>query len=692
MSEAYEHGLVSPSDIAEIAQVSRAAVSNWRERSEGFPKPVAGSPSRPLFALDEVILWLRANRQGVRLDVAGGSAWAAMNSVRGVASVDDAAYVVAVLAAIRKAESVGMLSVELGSKRILDADPAELANRTIECANAVSDKLNIPVRGRFEQIVRQLDTGLRGLVAAVAATEVSVLAASVDFILERTSKSMIKAGAELGYVGSRTSALLCSLVGPSAKSVYDPACGIATALVCAGRDRGELRLVGHEINVGAAELAQLRAFLHDVEIELRIGNVIQADPDSDLRVDVVIAEPPFGLRWNPEGAISDPRFSFGAPSPSSADLAWIQHAITHLNEYGRAFVLTAPGATLKSGADAKIRAALVTAGCVEAIIGLPSRMLMHTAIAPTLWVLRRPRDAGSVLFIDASEVADVESKVATWMGEGRFDALSEDVSHARVNVAEILAADAELVPARWVAQGRVDYEGIARSFATAVEAVRENVRMLSGLQGGIPTHLEASTIRTNTIEELLKAGVVDVLTGLSRPEEGIPVVTPAVIRLGHLGDETRGGGPGERRRTLPGDVLLTTTHEIRTLVDRDGGHLVGPGVDVLRVRNPEVLSPDYVAAVLTGSWNQILLAGTTIQRVPVRRLEVPIIPIEQQRRLEAVHGTVRSLSRQAEHLRDQAGAVRDAILDGVRYGVDLDAAAGVAGVGQDGDNGQKEGV
>lgn len=52
--------LVGASDIARIAGINRATVSNWRRRDVGFPQPVAGNDARPLFDLDQVIDWLAA--------------------------------------------------------------------------------------------------------------------------------------------------------------------------------------------------------------------------------------------------------------------------------------------------------------------------------------------------------------------------------------------------------------------------------------------------------------------------------------------------------------------------------------------------------------------------------------------------------------------------------------------------------
>src|SRR5690606_30841520 len=61
---------VAAYDIARLAGVGRAAVSNWRRRYPDFPKPVGGSAASPLYALSEVREWLA--RHGRRFQLAPG--------------------------------------------------------------------------------------------------------------------------------------------------------------------------------------------------------------------------------------------------------------------------------------------------------------------------------------------------------------------------------------------------------------------------------------------------------------------------------------------------------------------------------------------------------------------------------------------------------------------------------------------
>ncbi|MFD1271865.1 helix-turn-helix transcriptional regulator [Streptomyces kaempferi] len=49
-------------EVARIAGVGRAAVSNWRRRHETFPAPIGGTDASPLFSLAEIEAWL--HREG----------------------------------------------------------------------------------------------------------------------------------------------------------------------------------------------------------------------------------------------------------------------------------------------------------------------------------------------------------------------------------------------------------------------------------------------------------------------------------------------------------------------------------------------------------------------------------------------------------------------------------------------------
>lgn len=77
--------LVTGAEIARLAGVTRAAVSNWRRRYEDFPPAVGGSASSPLFVWDAVQKWLdgRDKSQEVSLEV---QTWQALRAAYGDAT------------------------------------------------------------------------------------------------------------------------------------------------------------------------------------------------------------------------------------------------------------------------------------------------------------------------------------------------------------------------------------------------------------------------------------------------------------------------------------------------------------------------------------------------------------------------------------------------------------------------------
>lgn len=666
-------GLLSPSDIAELAGVRRTVVSNWRRRHSDFPAAVAGTDANPLFARDEVVCWLSRRGHKVEEPSAGASLWEAANSIRGVASLDTVRELIPALACT-KARSAGSSS-DASWRSILDARPPELRERV---AAAIA-KLGIPVES---DVIRHLDLRDEDLSQVVGALADAIdriptaqLAEGVDFVLERFARWQVKTGAEFGFIGSRTSTLLVSLADAATGVVYDLACGIGNVLLGLADRSAHAKLVGHDINAAALSVAAQRAMLRDVEIELVQGNVLTGDLDPDLEADVVVAEPPFGLRWDPSSAIADPRFTYGMAPRSSADLAWVEHAIAHLAPDGRAYVLTPSGALHRHGAERQIRANLLSAGCLEAVVGLPAKMLPHTAIPLALWVLKRPGEAADVLLIDASETADVETMVAGWLDS---DA-DVEAPHAHIAVTDLLAADAVLTPARWTAQLEADGDAIITAFNDGCALVAEGTRALTAEKVDLTGIADLPTSRIAAVGDLVTAGALEVRPGrpLKRPEDLTPDLEARLVKASDVKRRILApvaGMPEVRsvHLTEPGDVLVATMNELVAVVDGTGGHLPSTGVQRLRVRDAAAITPGYLAAVLPGSWNSRFQAGTTIQHVPLRELEIPLLPLEEQAVVERVQAALEQLRQLAGQIDHQAERVQNAILDALRYNVALE--------------------
>ncbi|NNC12119.1 N-6 DNA methylase [Planctomonas sp. JC2975] len=669
--------LLAPSDIADLAHVSRSVVSNWRKRSVTFPEPIAGSDAKPLFSRDQVVAWLRLRGHDNVGQSAGARIWSALNALRGLVSMDDAAQVVLLLATIKS-------SMPSTFAAISEAQPASQCELIRHAAREIEPRLGAQITdARIERIL-QSQPGVSVVVEALSSIADQELAEGVDDVLARSSRSQVKVGAEYGFVGSRTSSLLASLIGTSDGVVYDPACGIANLLVQVAKQNVARRLIGSDINQEALGIAAQRSLLHNAAIQFYPArDVLREDPDPELRADVVLAEPPLGLRWDPKPGVVDPRYAFGLPPASSSELAWIQHVIAHLAPRGNGYVLTSPGALSRGGAERKIRANLLSAGCVEAIVTLPPKMLPHTSIGLALWVLRSRGELADVMLIDAGDVDGIETVLSQWVGRGNDHPVVNDAPNAVVPVADLLAAESVLTPARWVDVGPIDADAILSRLSDAVEGAGTAVDQIAGSSLSYDLVADLPQSRLITVGELVRAGVVEVRLG--RPDRSRDLeedAEPRVVRASDIRNRTLADLAGvpafsHADLTQAGDVLVTTMHEVRALVDPTGGHLPSTGVERLRIRDRSVISPEYLAAVIVGPWNARLQQGTTIQRAPIRELEIPLLPRADQDRVVAQQLASERLRTMAVQLAEQARRAQDAALDAIRFNVPISRGSDV---------------
>lgn len=611
--------LLTPSDIAERAGVSRAAVSNWRKRHSDFPGP-AGEDSKPLFEEQEVRQWLEQHGHQYKEGSRSTEFVWSMDTLRG------------------RVEPDRIVQIMLGTLRAIKQGAEELPEDV--------------TAGLYRE-------ALAPVWDAAAALPDNQRGRAADEILQRFGKS--RGYADVGYnaVSSRLTQLLSAAPGPKpGATIYDPACGVGAALISIAR-RGirHGRLVGHEINRELAEVAEHRAELYDLSLEIQVADTLAGSPDAELRADLIVAEPPFGLKvGHADTWLTDPRFEFGVPSKSQADLAWLEHCIYHLAEDGRAYIALPIGSTFRSGQEQRIRAELLRRGCVESVVGLPPGMAPNTSVKTVLWVLRRPHEGNSspVLMIDASSQEYPEKEVYSWLHDPDS---RERVPHAWVQITDLLAADAQLNPERWVPHAEVDPETAVaelteawHKFVGTVDQARElePQRQAPEISGGG---------RLVTVHELVQQRVLELEVARVSAKENHPgTVKAREIQSGRVPAVQAIDAPLRTTLTEPGDVLVSTTARLHAVVDECGGHVLGPGVLRIRVLNPNVLLPEYLASCVADPWNARFMQGATIPRLSAsetKQLEIPL------RSLEAQQGIVEHL-RQIQLARQRAQEVTDA--------------------------------
>jgi hypothetical protein len=632
-------GTVSSVGIARLAGVGRAAVSNWRKRYADFPEPIGGTPTSPSFDLAAVERWLRA--QGKLPEVSGPDrAWREIAAATAGPDLGTALWLAGLLLFHRSVAGDASSAVPR---------PSALA-ASAGTASGEAEKL---FHAELPDAWLPWQTTVLAAVAAVDGDPVE--------IFERFYAQYLRVrGATSDYVTPQSVArLMLSFVSASERQiadVMDAACGTGSLLMEAVRSAPDVRVLGQDLDPAAACIAQIRILLtaKNRSAVVRVGDSLRADAFPGQRVDLVVSNPPFGLHdWADDQLAFDPRWEYGGlPPRTEPELAWVQDALAHLRPGGQAVLLMPPTAAWRS-AGRRIRGELLRRGAVRAVVALPSGLLPATSVGLHLWVLQRPIDgyvADRVLMVDASRVQPAtaeavgELAAAAWRSYEREPAsVEEQPGQVKlVQVIDLLDEEVDLTPGRRLAVPDdlpVEPSELLASEKQVLGRLRDVAEHLPTLAAADhPVLLEA---RSLTLDELVRNGAVEIVRGYSR----VNVDADGASEPGLTGgDVVRGGGPSGRApgtavRIEAGDVLVPAIGSsvvARVATAEQVGVRLGQHVNLVRA-DPVRVDPWFLAGMLTAPANRREAtrqsSGTRdIVRVNLTRLQVPLLPIKEQRR------------------------------------------------------------
>ncbi len=603
---------ITAAEIARLAGVGRAAVSNWRKRHTDFPAPVGGTAASPEFDLTQVEQWLRA--QGKLPELATAERlWRRL----AVASESPAAGLAAVGALL--------LARQRGQRPHRPADPhLKLLQPDID---ALADELG--PQGAFDELWQRFSAPGPGRPFATP-----------DDLAD----------------------LMVAIAAVGGGSVLDPATGSGATLRAAVR-AGCTSAYGQELDEDLSRLAGLWLALREVPGEVCTGDSLRADAFAGRTFDAVVCHPPFGVtNWGDEELGHDPRWIVGTTPRTEPELAWAQHALAHLRVGGHA-VLLMPPTVASRRAGRRIRAELLRRGALRAVIALPPGAAAPHGVPLHLWVLRRPApDApppARALLVDAAagDLAETGPRIlAAWRALAT-DAEVEEAGFARaVPVIELLDEDVDLTPAR--------RQPAVAGAATGEHLVRTRER-LAAVVSDLPALLPQVTPAPDgpdgqvlTVGELTRAGALQLLGPIraasaeaaGEPTAGGPLVLTVQDVLSGEGPSGRDDGRlGQEIPLAVGDVVVPMiARQLTARVVTTEGALLGRNLYLLRP-NPAALDSWFLAGQLRTSANEkqaSSLSGTL--RFDIRRAQVRRLPLDEQRangeafrRLDAFEAAIR---------------------------------------------------
>ncbi|GAA4078284.1 N-6 DNA methylase [Streptomyces shaanxiensis] len=688
---------VTAAGIARLAGVGRAAVSNWRRRHADFPKPVGGTETSPSFALAEVEAWLRDQgklaevplRERVWQQLAGhpeGPVTALIHAGCVLLLIHDRPTVWLEVGAGSDERLAATLPGALEQVLVPRLGVNTLAHVNTPPAAATPPAVHGTPTPPVTPAVR-LPTAPELLPSAPLLRGTAELAAELgarqtfEFLLGRhldaNPRQYTLTPAELAGL----MADLAELSGP-ARTVLDPACGTG-ALLRAVTSRPDQELYAQDSTPELAALTALRLALQTgAAVSGAVGDTLRADAHSGLRADAVLCHPPFNERnWGHDELAYDPRWEFGFPARNESELAWVQHALARLRDGGTAVLLMPPAAASRRSGR-RIRADLLRRGALRAVIALPVGAAPPYNIPLHLWVLRRPDRAPGqpeVLLADVGRFAGEgrggpdwqavrDAVLDAWRVHDRTGSLDERPGLARsLPVIELLDDDVDLAPARHLPPPTAA-DG-AEQLTAVRERLGETLRLTADLTPPPPDAAQPARWPLTTLGELARGGGLTVRTGGHGGHARVPVLTDHDVLAGTAPSGTLPESDEEAVLTEPGDVVVPVVGGgsiARVIDDATGGAALGRNLVLLRP-DPTALDPWFLAGFLRGTANnrQASSYASTATRLDVRRLQLPRLPLDEQRRYGARFRALDEFERALRH----AGRLGEQLVRGMYDGL-----------------------
>lgn len=212
------------------------------------------------------------------------------------------------------------------------------------------------------------------------------------------------------------------------KTLYDPACGTGGMLSVSENYLRELNpgahleMFGEDYNEQAFAICGSDMMIKGESLEnIRFGDSFTEDYFSGFKFDYMLANPPFGVKWEAEyNKIKKEhdeqgfkgRFGAGLPRIDDGALLFLQHMISKMKppeEGGSRLAIVFSASPLFSGGagsgESEIRRWVIENDWLEAIIAMPSDLFYNTGINTYIWVVTNRKEGfrrGKIQLVDAT--------------------------------------------------------------------------------------------------------------------------------------------------------------------------------------------------------------------------------------------------------------------------------------------------
>ena len=292
----------------------------------------------------------------------------------------------------------GFLTIDVISERV------NLKQTLSENLNNIDNVLTtqyLTIFQSFEPIlIRLSETGLNRIIQTFIALDKKVLSENYqnifDSVLYRIAESQGRYGGEFIQPVELTR-FICTLADlPEKSSVFNPFAGLASFGVYL--DEGQ-DYYGQELNKKIWALGALRimAFARPGNSKYVCDDSILHWPDTSQKFDLIVANPPYGMRLDHQYRNVEPDFW-------TIEQFLLDKGVHSLNPKGKLIALLPQGILFRGMQEQRLREYLIEEDLIDTIISLPGGLLLNTGIPLVIMVLSKDKKtAEKVRFIDAKK-------------------------------------------------------------------------------------------------------------------------------------------------------------------------------------------------------------------------------------------------------------------------------------------------
>lgn len=351
-----------------------------------------------------------------------------------------------------------------------------------------------------------------------------VLGQVYEYFLGQFADAEGKKGGQF-YTPASIVKLLVEMLEPYSGRIYDGCCGSGGMFVQSekflqahGGRIDDIAVYGQESNPTTYKLCKMNLAIRGIDAKIELGDTFHNDKHKDLKVDYIIANPPFNISdWGGESMRDSNLWPYGVPPVGNANYAWLQLFVNKLKPGGTAGIVLANGSmTSNSGGEGEIRKNMVQAGLIDCMVSLPSQLFFNTQIPACLWFLSRDRSNpkhrnrnNEILFIDArnfgqmisrknreltdADLAKISDTYHQWRGlDGKYENVAGFCKAATLE--EVEANGFVLTPGRYVGSEAIEEDAeayeekvsrlaadLSRQFAESAQLqdqIRENLKSI----------------------------------------------------------------------------------------------------------------------------------------------------------------------------------------------------------------------